>query len=394
MIRLIEEESGKVLSLSYPPRNDLAQRIEWDLAAHAGKSVRIELVDGDAGDAYAWLAAGRFEPGVVPFPKVSPNQTAQQQQQAAGLVRSLALSDLETDLIRLLNSGTDLETAASFTGALAALQATPTRVAVATLVADTALPIASRQRLSQRPAAGGADSLDSVVVEAVRAAPLRTQVRLAQALAATRTGAAALFQLVESGSCLPRVLLDRTVRDKIQSVDPVLGARIMALTKGLTPVNADVEKLIERRRADYRPQAAKAERGAQVFNQSCAACHQMGGQGQLVGPQLDGIGNRGLERLLEDILDPNRNVDHAFRSHTFTMKDGEVISGLPRREEGELLILADSTGKEISIPKKQIEARRESETSLMPENFGDVLSGADLDHLLTFLFSSSASSAR
>ena len=54
--------------------------------------------------------------------------------------------------------------------------------------------------------------------------------------------------------------------------------------------------------------------GKRVYDQNCAICHQIDGQGGLVGPQLDGIGGRGLDRLLEDILDPNRNVDHAFRT--------------------------------------------------------------------------------
>ena len=107
----------------------------------------------------------------------------------------------------------------------------------------------------------------------------------------------------------------------------------------------------------------------------------------MIGPQLDGVGNRGLERLLEDVLDPNRNVDVAFRTHTIALKDGDVISGLPRREEGELLVLADATGKEISVPKKNIESRRESELSLMPENFGEILSSDDFDNLMAFLLS-------
>ena len=55
------------------------------------------------------------------------------------------------------------------------------------------------------------------------------------------------------------------------------------------------------------------------------------GSGGLVGPQLDGIGNRGLERLVEDVLDPNRNVDRAFRTHLLTLKNGDVITVGPAR---------------------------------------------------------------
>jgi putative heme-binding domain-containing protein len=116
-------------------------------------------------------------------------------------------------------------------------------------------------------------------------------------------------------------------------------------------------------------------------------CHQLDKVGALVGPQLDGVGNRGADRLIEDILDPNRNVDNAFRTTLVILNDGDVQSGLFRREEGETVVLADSTGKEISIPKKEIKERRQSESSLMPDNFSDVIPVDDFNNLISFLLS-------
>ena len=71
----------------------------------------------------------------------------------------------------------------------------------------------------------------------------------------------------------------------------------------------------------------------------------MSGKGAKIGPQLDGIGIRGLERLLEDTLDPSRNVDQAFRTTILNLKSGQVVSGLLLKEEGEVLVLADAAGK-------------------------------------------------
>jgi len=151
--------------------------------------------------------------------------------------------------------------------------------------------------------------------------------------------------------------------------------------------------LIDERRAKFNPTEASATHGAEIFKQHCAICHSIGGQGALIGPQLDGIGGRGLDRLLEDILDPSRNVDRAFRTSLLILKDGDVQSGLFRREEGELLVLAEANGKEISIPKKDIAERRESETSLMPDNFSDLIPVADFNNLLAFLLSKGTSPA-
>ena len=64
-----------------------------------------------------------------------------------------------------------------------------------------------------------------------------------------------------------------------------------------------------------------------------------------------------------------------------------VIQRLFRREEGEMLVLADSTGKEKSVSKNQVQERRESETSLMPDNFSEVIPLEDFNHLIAYLLS-------
>ena len=40
---------------------------------------------------------------------------------------------------------------------------------------------------------------------------------------------------------------------------------------------------------------------------------------------------------MEDILDPNRNVDQTFRQTNLALKSGQIVSGLLLREEGEVL---------------------------------------------------------
>jgi hypothetical protein len=52
-----------------------------------------------------------------------------------------------------------------------------------------------------------------------------------------------------------------------------------------------------------------------------------------------------------------------------------------------MLVLAEATGKEISVRKTDVKERRESETSLMPDNFSDVIPAADFNNLLAYLLS-------
>ena len=184
------------------------------------------------------------------------------------------------------------------------------------------------------------------------------------------------------------------MRERLNATkNPPNKPRLEKLISGLAPLSEEKQKLIDERRQKFIGAKTSVEVGARVFAQNCAVCHQLDKQGALVGPQLDGVGNRGADRLMEDILDPNRNVDRAFRTTLVVLKDGDVQSGLFRREEGEMVVLADSTGKEVSIPKKEIKERRESESSLMPDNFSDVISAEDFNNLIAFLLSKGTKTA-
>ena len=111
------------------------------------------------------------------------------------------------------------------------------------------------------------------------------------------------------------------------------------------------------------------------------------GKGGAVGPNLAGLGKRGIDRLVEDVIDPNRNVDPAFRFSNVILKDGHLITGLQKKQEGEVLFFADQTGKEIGVKKSDIQQRIESRDSLMPANFGEIIAPQDFNNLMAWLLS-------
>lgn len=146
-----------------------------------------------------------------------------------------------------------------------------------------------------------------------------------------------------------------------------------------------LDTLIAARAAAFAKAKPDLEVGANVFKMNCAACHQIKGEGGLIGPQLDGIGTRGPERLCEDILDPNRNVDAHFHLHTFTLKDGSVTAGFLKTELGEVKVIADATGKEHRLSKKDITKSEVTPMSLMPPTFGQTMDEATFHDLLGYL---------
>ena len=146
-----------------------------------------------------------------------------------------------------------------------------------------------------------------------------------------------------------------------------------------------LDALIAARSAGYAQAKPDVAKGAMVFATHCTACHQVSGNGGLIGPQLDGIGNRGVARLCEDILDPNRNVDAHFHLHTLTLKDGSQMSGFLKAEVGQVVILADAAGQEHRVSKNDLAKDDVTPMSLMPPIFGQTIPEQDLMNLLGWL---------
>ena len=225
---------------------------------------------------------------------------------------------------------------------------------------------------------------------AMQSATAAEQIRLADRLAADLDGALTLVSLVETGTAAARLLNRPGLRERLDALaadNAQLAGRIEKLTGELSDENEELRQRVAAATVQYRQSSGSPAAGLAVFQKRCAACHQVAGKGARVGPNLDGIGNRGLERIVEDILMPNRNVDVAFRATTVVTRAGKVFHGLVKRTAGARLILVDGVGKEISIPVDSIDTQVKSTRSPMPENLGDMLTGRELRDLLAWLLS-------
>jgi putative heme-binding domain-containing protein len=255
-----------------------------------------------------------------------------------------------------------------------------------TILTDAAEGMPMRQKAATVLAAMNLPDARAALTEQLKAAPDRLAMEIARGLAATADGGEALLAEVAAGRCSPRLLKDTAVEQKLAASKlPELNDRLAKLTADLPPADAKLTELVDTRRAGFGKAQVDPAAGRLVFNKVCAACHQLGGQGAKIGPGLDGVGLRGLDRLLEDTLDPSRNVDQAFRTTLINTTGGNVISGLLLREEGEVLVLADAQGKEVRLPRGEVEERSLSKLSPMPANVADLIPEADYYNLLGFL---------
>ena len=161
--------------------------------------------------------------------------------------------------------------------------------------------------------------------------------------------------------------------------------RLRTLLTKLPTAEVDLSKLLIARRAAYLKKQRNAVNGKAAFANYCASCHQLGGQGGSVGPSLDGVGARGLDRLLEDLLDPDRNVDPAFATTTITTRDGAVITGIGVLEKGSNLEITDAEGKRRKISRSTVSSRKTSNLSLMSSALTRAIPEADFADLMQYL---------
>lgn len=227
-----------------------------------------------------------------------------------------------------------------------------------------------------------------VLEEALHNAPPDLQAELVKSLVNSSEGINIVFRQVRNNIVYPRVLLEPKVEERLMlNISSGQKEELKALTENLDPVNLEKEKLIISRLADFKPQGVATEGGKKLFVQNCSPCHQINREGGLIGPNLDGVGNWGSKALAEKVLDPNRNISEAFRTYTIRTKGGKTMTGLFRREEGEVIVFANISGEEFSVPKKDISEQKASKYTIMPDHFGNILSQDDFNSLLTYLLS-------
>jgi putative heme-binding domain-containing protein len=133
-----------------------------------------------------------------------------------------------------------------------------------------------------------------------------------------------------------------------------------------------------------------AQTGATNYRESaalqCRNCHRIGGLGQSVGPDLDGIAKkRSRDDLLESILEPSKRIEPDFQNHSILTADGEIITGLLLERSDLMTVLRSADGKVHSIANDSIEETRTLGVSLMPAGLAAEMTADELANLLAYL---------
>ena len=221
--------------------------------------------------------------------------------------------------------------------------------------------------------------------EALRNSPTELQETISAVLAKNPEGKTQLMTLIKNGYAPARLLKVRSIEEPLlANISTTQLAEYEALTANLIPISEEREKLIASRLSEFDPTENKVY-GGQIYEANCSMCHQINNKGGMIGPQLDGVGNWGKTALATKILDPNRNISENFRTYNISLKNGQTVSGLFRREEGQTVVLANQAGEEFTVSRLDIKEMVPSKYTLMPDNFHTTLSKEEFDGLLVYL---------
>jgi putative membrane-bound dehydrogenase-like protein len=151
--------------------------------------------------------------------------------------------------------------------------------------------------------------------------------------------------------------------------------------------NAERESLIQQYLAATR-MTGDADAGKIIYRERCASCHRAGNEGNAVGPDVATMKTAGKEKLLVNIIDPNREVAPNFQSYLVETIEGDTFTGLLLKDTGGSVTLTSGGGSEITLLRAQVRKISSQGKSLMPEGLEAGLTTKQMADLLEFLSAS------
>lgn len=132
------------------------------------------------------------------------------------------------------------------------------------------------------------------------------------------------------------------------------------------------------------PVAGDRTRGRQVYERNgCAACHRIGLEGGLYGPELTRVGaGRSTEYIRESIVSPSADVPLEYEGVTVLTRSGLRVTGLRINEDTFTVQMRDPSGNFQMFDKNAVRGIIHESKSLMPPY---ALPPQDLQNLVAYM---------
>ena len=208
-----------------------------------------------------------------------------------------------------------------------------------------------------------------------------------QTLASRATYAMALLNAVEKGDVPKADITAFTARQITALKDQSVLGKLGTVWGEVKPASATRTVQISKYKELLTPDALKsgnAGNGRSIFAKNCATCHKMYGEGQAVGPELTGAQRSNLDYILENVIDPSAVVANEYKMHEFQLLDGRVVTGIVKKESPQAITVR-TVNEELVIPVSDIDKRKPTQNSVMPEGLFDAMKPDDVRDLVAYL---------
>ena len=119
---------------------------------------------------------------------------------------------------------------------------------------------------------------------------------------------------------------------------------------------------------------------------ACVNCHKLEGLGGQIGPDLTKLWETGtIEKIMESIIEPSKEIKEGFQSFKATTKNGQTFTGLKVIDKPAEIVIRDANGKDTTILRNDLEELTASKLSLMPDNVVSQLTFDQFIDLVAFL---------
>ena len=210
----------------------------------------------------------------------------------------------------------------------------------------------------------------------------RLREAVAPVLLARPERVAALFQAIEDGTVRGADLSSVQVDFLMNHRDAGIRREAVRLLAARKPVDQSEAMAALLPAVDL---AGDLDKGKVLFIERCSSCHRLGGEGHDLGPQLSSVKTAGKDKLLVNILDPNRELLPQFLAFEIETTDDESQLGIVVNETDQAVTLRQAYGMESVVPRSQIASMRSQGRSIMPEGLLIDLEPQSVADLIEFI---------
>ena len=196
------------------------------------------------------------------------------------------------------------------------------------------------------------------------------------------------LQSIQDGQLPVSVLGPVSLRQLKTLNSPAIDDKLKTVVGVVNQAKPDMPKLKAKYVDLLKPDAlrkADLKEGKALFQTTCGLCHQLFGEGPVVGPVLTGSNRGNLDYLLENVLDPNAIIGKDYQLHVFKLKNGNTVSGILQLEESEVYHVVMPAGVKQDVKKSEVVQREVLPVSLMPEGLFDALTPKQVINLVAYL---------